>query len=136
MDQAICQYIKDAACGLQHLHQKGLVHRDVREPNIVMLPPPWSHHMLIDLECVAEAGSLWPSDVQYLRGWTPSTLEQGCYTSSSDTYQLGLLLVRLLSSIPAFSTGASKLAQKLTTESSQHRLTAAQILNDQWIRSL
>ena len=136
MEQAICQYIKDAACGLQHLHEMGLVHRDVREPNIVMLPPPWSHHMLIDLESVAEAGSLWPSDVQLFHGWTLSTLEQGRYTSSSDTYQLGLLLARLLSGIPAVSKGASKLAKKLTSESPRHRQTAAQVLNDGWIRSI
>lgn len=112
------------------------MHRDVREANIVMLPPPWSHHMLIDLESVAEAGCVWPSDVPFFRGWTSSTLDQGCYTFSSDTYQLGLLLARLLSAISAVSQGASKLAKKLTSDSPQHRLTTAQILNDRWIRSL
>jgi serine/threonine protein kinase len=39
VDQA-CDYIRQAAQGLQHAHQMGLVHRDVKPANLFLLHPP------------------------------------------------------------------------------------------------
>jgi serine/threonine-protein kinase len=33
-----CDYVRQAALGLQHLHERGLVHRDVRPANLLVLP--------------------------------------------------------------------------------------------------
>jgi serine/threonine-protein kinase len=39
-----CDYIRQAALGLQHAHEHGLVHRDIKPPNLFLtgatLPPP------------------------------------------------------------------------------------------------
>lgn len=68
--------MSDVASGLIRLHREQLVHRDVREPNTVVLSDPRPHHMLIDLECVAEEGLRWPEHDQHLREWTADTLEE------------------------------------------------------------
>lgn len=36
-----CDYIRQVAQGLQHAHQLGLVHRDVKPANLFLINPPW-----------------------------------------------------------------------------------------------
>src|SRR5262249_488853 len=38
IDQA-CDYVRQAAAGLQHALERGLVHRDIKPANLVVIPP-------------------------------------------------------------------------------------------------
>jgi eukaryotic-like serine/threonine-protein kinase len=37
-----CEYIRQAALGLQHAFERGVVHRDVKPANLLLIPPPHS----------------------------------------------------------------------------------------------
>jgi serine/threonine protein kinase len=52
---------------LSVLHEAGLVHRDVRLPNVVQVSQ--EQFVLIDLETVAASPFQLPEGFQYLRGW-------------------------------------------------------------------
>src|SRR5713101_6002136 len=47
-----CDYIRQAALGLQHAHEHGLVHRDIKPPNLFLsgatLPPPGEKNVSAD----------------------------------------------------------------------------------------
>jgi serine/threonine protein kinase len=36
----VCDYMRQAALGLQHAHERGLVHRDIKPGNLIVSPPP------------------------------------------------------------------------------------------------
>ncbi len=78
----------------QILHSKGLVHRDLRWGNIVQIDPS-SKYMVIDLESAAAASPLVKLPQGFanvLRTCTQSALDDGCYTTRSDMYSMGVLL--------------------------------------------
>jgi len=37
---AACAYLRQAALGLQHIYERGLVHRDIKPPNLLLTKPP------------------------------------------------------------------------------------------------
>jgi len=47
-----CEYIRQAALGLQHAHEHGLVHRDIKPPNLFLtgatLPPPGDKSAIVN----------------------------------------------------------------------------------------
>lgn len=77
----------------QILHSKDLVHRDLRWANIVQIGP--AQYMVIDIESVATTVPLvkLPADfARVLRTCTQEALDEGCYSTRSDMYSIGLLL--------------------------------------------
>eukprot|EP00245_Coleochaete_scutata_P005940 TRINITY_DN1996_c0_g1_i5.p1 TRINITY_DN1996_c0_g1~~TRINITY_DN1996_c0_g1_i5.p1 ORF type:complete len:584 (-),score=89.29 TRINITY_DN1996_c0_g1_i5:252-2003(-) len=116
-----------ACClALQVLHKEKLVHRDVREPNVVCLDGG-QHWMLIDLEHAGEAGGKVP-EVDGLAGWVGGTLdEEGCFTPHSDMYMLGVMLSGLLPSVP--TQGSLDFVDALK----QKRLTAEEAIQQPWL---
>lgn len=72
------------------LHRTGLVHRDIRLPNVVQLGP--LHYILIDLESAAPVSSERLSADNCLRTCTTAALDQGRFTTASDMYCIGKVL--------------------------------------------
>lgn len=111
------------------LHDKQLVHRDLRLPNVVQLGP--RQYMVIDLESAAWASNAaLPKDFQFkLRTCTVVALNsQRCFTIASDMHCIGQLLQRA-----AFSPSSA--AQAFIDLLIQKRLTAGralQHLQTQW----
>jgi serine/threonine protein kinase len=88
-EQSIRMMAKNVCEALSVLHA-GLVHRDVRLPNVVQVSQ--EQFMLIDLERVAASPFRLPQGFQYFREWSIEMLEGNSYTPMSDMYQLGRLL--------------------------------------------
>ena len=76
----------------------------------------------------------WPKESALLTTWDSHTLARGRrYTVTSDTYQLGKRMTRLLRGLPACSDEAWQCAEALACTAAQNRLSAAAILQHPWI---
>lgn len=112
---------------LYTLWKANLVHRDIRMANIVRLPGPEDHYMLVDLENVAQV-KMWPA-VHPFKGWDSFTLNENSeYDRLSDMYQLGKLLGHLLRR--TFSQAAGDFVNSATGK----LLTAEQALKHVWLK--
>jgi hypothetical protein len=75
------------------LHMNGLVHRDIRLPNILQIAK--DQFMLINLEAAATCSNRVPPGFLRLQGWSGDVLEGGYYTMMSDMYHFGQLLASM-----------------------------------------
>ncbi|MFY9233464.1 MAG: serine/threonine-protein kinase [Fimbriimonadaceae bacterium] len=96
---AILDAVRDAAFGLQELHDKGFVHRDVKPANLMFrIQPAGRLGVVTDLGLVArlnEKGrAVRSSQARAYR--PPEAFKVGTYSASSDVYQLGLVLYQML----------------------------------------
>ncbi|QJW97716.1 protein kinase domain-containing protein [Frigoriglobus tundricola] len=110
-----CEYVRQAAVGLQHAHDKGMVHRDIKPHNLMLAASGEIKILDFGLACVAPADGPDPASVtaqvltrpQTLLG-TPDFLspEQARSTvgvdGRSDIYSLGCTLYFLLTGRPPF----------------------------------
>jgi hypothetical protein len=126
-EQSIRMMAKNVCEALSVLHEAGLVHRDVRLPNVVQVSQ--EQFMLIDLETVAAFPFRLAAGFQYFREWSIEMLEGNLYTPMSDMYQLGRLLEKDVHWMPEISESALQFIRKLRSK----EYTAVMALSDPWL---
>jgi hypothetical protein len=116
--EAACDYVRQAALGLQHAHERGLVHGDVKPSNLLVSPTGLVK--LLDLGLARLAGRLLPTE-QMLAGtpdyMAPEVAQVGRPADiRADLYSLGCTLYWLLTGrvpFPADSWPAKLLRHQL-----------------------
>ncbi len=87
----------EVSCALRHLHDRGLVHGDLKPANVLV--DPWDHAKVID-----PAGAR--SAVRGTPGFTaPEVVTGARATPASDAWSFGALLMALLTGAPPFPHG-------------------------------
>jgi serine/threonine protein kinase len=129
--QQACAYIRQAALGLQHAHERGLVHRDIKPHNLIMsvrdglvkvadlglarLPRAGNTEFTAALNGPGGTGTLTPANAVLMGTADYLAPEQALDFHKADIradiYSLGCTLYYLLSGQPPFS--ATTLAEKL-----------------------
>ena len=124
-----CDYIRQAALGLEHAHRHGLVHRDVKPANLLVTPRPaklgadWGTVKVLDLglarlqgqgtgpgrTVLTVASDVTMGTVDYMAPEQALDLRRA--DGRSDVYSLGCTLYFLVSGQPPFGDGP--LAAKL-----------------------
>src|SRR5262249_55029815 len=143
--QQACEYIRQAALGLQHAHERGLVHRDIKPHNLIMsvrdglikvadlglarLPRTMNTDVTAGLTGgIAGTGTLTPENASLIGTADYLAPEQAVDFHSADIradiYSLGCTFYYLLTGHPPFA-GAS-LAEKLM----KHQTTAPRPITD------
>jgi eukaryotic-like serine/threonine-protein kinase len=107
-----CEYARQAALGLQHAFEQGMVHRDLKPHNLMLTPDGWVKILDFGLACFAsEAASaaaltgtgLVLGTVDYIAPEQADNAHQA--DIRSDIYSLGCTLYHLLAGRPPFPTG-------------------------------
>jgi formylglycine-generating enzyme required for sulfatase activity len=126
-----CAYIRQAALGLQHAHERGLVHRDIKPHNLIMsvgdglikvadlglarLPRSLNEEVTAALTSGAGAGTLTPQNAALMGTADYLAPEQALdfhrADIRADIYSLGCTMYYLLTGQPPFP--GSTLAEKL-----------------------
>ena len=142
-----CEYVRQAALGLQHLHERGLVHRDVKAHNLIMsrkeglikltdlglarLPRASDGELTAAFPGMMTTGTLTPENA-VLNGTADflapeQALDFHTADIRADIYSLGCTLHFLLTGQPPFPGGslAQKVAKHLQAEPPRLRSFAA-----------
>jgi serine/threonine protein kinase len=107
-----CALVRQAALGLQHAHERGLVHCDIKPHNLLMTPAGQVKILDFGLARVLEdraSGAVTLPDGTVLG--TPDYMapeqarDPGCADIRSDIYSLGCTLYHLLAGQPPFPAG-------------------------------
>ncbi|MGE3808330.1 MAG: serine/threonine-protein kinase [Gemmataceae bacterium] len=144
-----CEYIRQAALGLQHAHERGLVHRDIKPHNLIMslregcvkladlglgrFARPVNAEVTAVLSGQHSTGTLTPHDnagiigtVDYLAPEQAMNFHQA--DIRADIYSLGCTFYFLLTGQPPFANG--NLAEKLARHMNQTPTPLQQVCND------
>jgi serine/threonine protein kinase len=116
-----CEVVRQAALGLQHLHNEGLVHRDVKPANLMLTPS--GQVRLLDLGLARNLHVPAPGGQITWHGQFLGTpdyvapeqcLDCRAVDSRADVYSLGCTLYELLAGLPPFAdTGQGSVFLKM-----------------------
>jgi formylglycine-generating enzyme required for sulfatase activity len=104
-----CHYVRQAALGLQHAHEQGMVHRDIKPQNLMVTPK--GQVKVLDFGLAKVASENWPgrnltASNSYMGTPEYSAPEQATDARSADIradlYSLGCTLYCLLAGHPPF----------------------------------
>jgi predicted Ser/Thr protein kinase len=120
----VCEYIRQAALGLQHAHERGLVHRDIKPGNLLLTRA--GQVKIVDLglarlarvegeAITSPSASRLFGTVDYLA--PEQAREPAAADVRADIYSLGCTLYHLLTGRPPFPEGAT--LQKLLAHQDQ-----------------
>lgn len=116
-DQA-CHFIRQAALGLQHAHDRGMVHRDIKPQNLMVTRKGLVKVLDFGLARIAEEAAQPPGDARPLTALgtvlgTPDYIAPEQVSNShtadgrADVYSLGCTLYFLLAGRPPFPEGSA-----------------------------
>jgi len=106
--RAMLQIVVQATQGISHAHEAGIVHRDIKAENIlvVRVPNRKTTARLVDfgMACIADQSTPeLPTMVGTPAVMSPEAIEQKPVGVASDIYSLGLLLFEMVTRRPAFA---------------------------------
>jgi serine/threonine-protein kinase len=128
-----CGYIRQAALGLQHAHERHLVHRDLKPRNLMRLPSGQVKILDFGLALLARSAGDAETEAGVIVG-TPDYMapEQANDAHAADIradiYSLGCTLYELLSGRPPFPGGG--LLDKLRRQAAEEPTPLAQLRPD------
>jgi serine/threonine protein kinase len=115
-----CEIVRDAAMGLDHAHQQGVIHRDIKPAN-VMLSKDGSVHIIdfgvarfYDEETMTRTGALVGTPIYMSPEQVTGRIE---LDQRADIYSLGLVLYELLTLFQAFAAPTrNEVLRKIVTK--------------------
>ncbi|BDA43802.1 probable serine/threonine-protein kinase 26 at C-terminar half [Coccomyxa sp. Obi] len=120
--------VKDILGGLCALHHRKIVHRDIRFPNILVMPG--NNYVLIDFEHSGRADDVPPFEP--LRHWAPECQQPDApapYTTAADIFSVGALMKKY----PIESDElALSLCKWLSADDPAQRPSASEALKHAW----
>src|SRR3989338_8182195 len=119
----LLRMLRDAAAGILHLHEEGVIHRDIAARNFLLASDftvvisDFGTSRVCESE---EDGGSTVSNVGPVRWMAPEALRDSVYSASSDVWSFAAFLVEILTKnvpyagIPVYDVAAKVISQEIT----------------------